>query len=175
MFNPVDSGGITNFGISIHTLAEYRNGMATSDDVRKLTMKDARDIYLKLFWQRLGLDRFDSMPALQLALFDFAVNSGCHAAVRGIQNVLIESGHRIKLDGVLGTETLAAAVRAAQAKSELKLCVSLVRNRRMLVARICQRDKTQVAFLAGWIGRTHALDDAMIALATPQQKAAHEN
>lgn len=170
MFNAADGGGITNFGVTVQTLSEYRGVAATSDDIKNLTQAEARAVYRKLYWDRMGLDRFDTTRALQLALLDFAINSGCETAERALQNVLIEAGERIKLDGVLGPVTVAAVAHAAQVKTELKLCISLVRNRRMLMARICQRDKSQVAFLAGWIGRTHALDDAMIALATSQTK-----
>lgn len=168
VFNPVDPGGVTNFGISVHLLSQFKGKVATADDIRALTLVDVKPIYFKLFWQALNLDRFEAWPALQLSIFDFAVNSGADAAARTLQNVLTCAAQPVQLDGVLGQATIAAIGRVIAESSEIKLCLVYSRARRMLMARICQRDRSQIIFLAGWIGRTHALDDAMSAVACPQ-------
>ncbi len=165
VLNPNDHGGITNFGITINTLSKYRKAKATTDDVRALTLKEARAIYKQVFWDEVHIDRIHETPCVQMALFDFAVNSGEGAAVRTLQNCLIAAGENIKADGELGLQTKGALTRVVAESSDLKVATMLVRARRTFLARVCDRDKSQTMFLAGWIGRTHALEDAMIAQA----------
>jgi hypothetical protein len=43
--HPADRGGPTNFGVTQATLASWRGREATIDDVRSLTIDEARDIY----------------------------------------------------------------------------------------------------------------------------------
>lgn len=66
--------GYTKYGIS----AEH-NGM-TDDQVKKLTIDEAKKIYSKKYWDDIGLDKVD--PALRLMAFDTAVNMGPKIAER---------------------------------------------------------------------------------------------
>lgn len=157
--NAIDRGGTTNYGITIDVLSDYLGRAATTDDVRNLKPADARAIYRKVFWDEPKLELLNHLPSLQLALFDFGVNSGPAGAMRVLQNIL-----NVKADGELGPKTLAAINKV---KSQKQLVIQFVRERRILMSRICQRDKNQTAFLTGWIDRTHAVDDAMIAIGLP--------
>jgi len=64
----------TKYGISAEN-----NGM-TDDEVKKLTIDDAKKIYSKKYWDGIGLDKVD--PALRLMAFDTAVNMGPDIAKR---------------------------------------------------------------------------------------------
>ncbi len=165
VFNPLDGGGMTNFGITIDTLSTHLKRNATADDVKNMTLKDARAIYKEMFWDAMQLDKLDGFPCLQMALFDFAINSGQGSTIRTLQNCIASAGQPLKVDGVMGSNTIGAINRIIAQSSDLMLGTILTRARRMLMARICQRDKSQVVFLADWIGRTHALDAAMTAMA----------
>lgn len=106
--HPRDPGGATKWGITRATLGEWRGAEVSADDVRGLTETEAREIYLARYWNVLRGD--DLPPGLDLAVLDFAVNSGPVRAARTLQRVL-----RVTQDGVIGRETLGAARAADRA------------------------------------------------------------
>ena len=61
-----DPGGETHWGISKRSYPHL--------DIKSLTVDEAKDIYLRDFWNALGCD--DMPPALAAVAFDIAVNSG---------------------------------------------------------------------------------------------------
>lgn len=96
--DPLDPGGETNFGISKRS---YPN-----EDIRFMTADRAREIYRRDYWDEI---RGDDLPyPLNLFVFDAAVNQGKKQAVRMLQEAL-----KIKVDGVIGQQTLKAAVAAS--------------------------------------------------------------
>jgi len=95
--DPLDAGGLTNFGISQRSYPNL--------DVRNLTKADAIEIYRRDYWQRC---RCDEIPShLATILFDSAVNQGPSAAIRMLQTSL-----NVKSDGYIGPITIAAALKA---------------------------------------------------------------
>jgi lysozyme family protein len=102
--HPKDPGGLTKYGISLKAHPEL--GPA---GIRNLTREAAIAIYRKDYWEPLGLDRF--APELALPLFDAAVNLGVSSAARVFQKALVRLGLDLKVDGVLGPKTAAAAGR----------------------------------------------------------------
>ncbi len=94
-----DPGGETKFGISKRTYPHL--------DIRSLTIGQAREIYLRDFWDPLKADRLHDGVAFQL--FDFAVNSGIGNAIRGYQRAL-----GVIDDGAFGPLSL----KASKAMSE---------------------------------------------------------
>ncbi|WP_445501818.1 glycoside hydrolase family 108 protein [Microvirga sp. G4-2] len=100
--HPRDSGGATNFGITLQTLSRARGYAASIDDVRHLTPEEAAAIYRHFYWDAV---RADDVPrGLDLALFDLAVNSGPDRAIMLLQKVLC-----VAVDGLIGPVTLEAA------------------------------------------------------------------
>jgi lysozyme family protein len=72
--DPSDSGGPTNFGI---TLGDYRlhiNPQGTADDVKKMNINDAKNIYRSKYWDALDCDSLSS--GVDYTVFDYGVNSG---------------------------------------------------------------------------------------------------
>lgn len=103
--HPDDPGGATNLGITHKTLASWRGRPVTKQDVRDLTVTEASAIYRARYWNPV---RGDSLPpGVDLAVFDFAVNSGPAKATMVLQSVL-----GVADDGVIGPITLAALARA---------------------------------------------------------------
>lgn len=83
--NPRDAGKATNLGITIGTLGDWRKRPVTVNDVRRLTVKEARDIYRAGYWTPCGCD---TLPAgVDLMVFDFGVNAGPRRAVRYLRTV----------------------------------------------------------------------------------------
>ncbi|MCR6633997.1 glycoside hydrolase family 108 protein [Devosia sp.] len=107
--HPSDPGGATNMGITRKTLARWRKISPWTDlpksSVASLKRDEAALIYRANYWNP---SRAGDMPAgVDLALFDFAVNSGPDRAVRTLQAAL-----GVAADGEVGPVTL-AALRAA--------------------------------------------------------------
>lgn len=102
--HPEDNGGATMYGITIGTLRAWRGRPVTKDDVRRLTKAEALEIYRAWYWQPV---RGDDLPAgVDLVAFDAAVNSGPGRSARWLQQAL-----NVRMDGVVGPATVAAACR----------------------------------------------------------------
>lgn len=81
--NPKDPGGATNFGITKETLSQWRGRPVTVEEVRDLTIGEARDIYRVWYWDAAECDQ---LPAgLNLCVFDCAVNQGLRRAILFLQ------------------------------------------------------------------------------------------
>lgn len=99
--HPHDPGGLTKFGITLPVLTQARGRDTGRADLLALTREEAASIYRIRFWDVV---RGDELPSgLDLALFDFAVNSGPSRAVRTIQKIA-----HVTVDGRCGPETCAA-------------------------------------------------------------------
>lgn len=91
--HPHDPGGETKFGISKRSYP--------AEDIKALTVEQAKAIYKRDFWGPAGCDAIPE--ALRFDVFDTAVNSGVSAAVKMLQRAVGED-----VDGVLGPLTLQA-------------------------------------------------------------------
>jgi lysozyme family protein len=115
--DPDDPGGATKHGVTIGTLRDLGldktgDGRIDTDDVRALTRRDARDIFLRHYYFK---PRINDLPeVLQASVFDMQVNSGANA-IRILQELLTDMGFACTVDGVLGPQTLSQAARAAAA------------------------------------------------------------
>lgn len=99
--DPHDKGGETKYGIS---KTAYPN-----IDIKNLTLEQARAIYHRDYWLRC---KCEFLPdALSVAVFDYAVNSGCRRAIKDLQAVL-----GVAVDGIIGNQTIGAANRIPQRK-----------------------------------------------------------
>lgn len=88
-----DPGGETNWGISKRSYPGL--------DIADLTRSHAKAIYLRDFWERGQMDRYD--PAIRFQVFDTAVNHGIETAVRMLQRAA-----GVADDGHIGPITVAA-------------------------------------------------------------------
>jgi lysozyme family protein len=150
--HPADPGGATNLGITHATLAAWRGKPVTKQDVRNLTVTEAAAIYRARYWDAV---RGDELPAgVDLAVFDFAVNSGPGRAIRTLQGVL-----GVAQDGALGPVTMAALAKApGKATVIVDLCDARMRFLRGL--------STFATFGRGWTARVNAIEDAALKVAT---------
>ena len=118
--DPDDPGGATNHGVTIHTMRRLGidldgDGDVDVADVHRLSRAQAVDLYVEHYFDR---PRIGALPeAIQATVFDMHVNAGPNA-VKILQRLLREMGHRIAVDGVIGPETIRAARAAYAAASE---------------------------------------------------------
>lgn len=103
--HPSDPGGATNFGITQNTARA--NGYL--GDMRSFTLAQAVEIYRKSYWAPIKADQLPD--ALRFHVFDAAVNSGPTQAVKWLQRAA-----GVTEDGVVGSQTLAAAAKVSPAK-----------------------------------------------------------
>jgi len=118
--DPDDPGGATKFGVTIHTMRRLGldldgDGDVDAEDVKRITRKQARDIYVRHYFEK---PRIAELPApLHATVFDMYVNAGGHA-VRILQRLLNDMGHRLSVDGAIGPMTVRAAQGAYAAAPE---------------------------------------------------------
>lgn len=69
-----DPGGPTMYGITIWDVRKYVKSDADADDVKRLTVDQAIEIYDKHYWDPSNGD--DQPPGLDYTIIDYGVNSG---------------------------------------------------------------------------------------------------
>lgn len=150
--HPSDPGGATNMGITRKTLARWRKvtpwtGLPKTA-VAALTRNEAALIYRANYWNTA---KAGSMPSgVDLALFDFAVNSGPDRAARVLQAAL-----GVAADGEIGLVTLAAVEAADPRRVINALC-----DRRLS---FLQRLTSFAVFGRGWTRRVAEIRAAALA------------
>jgi len=152
--HPDDPGGATNMGITRKTLARWRKvspwTALPKEEVAALTRGEAGAIYRANYWNAA---KAGAMPGgLDLALFDFAVNSGPDRAVRTLQAAL-----GVAADGEIGPVTLAAI-----AKGDTRRLINALCDRRI---GFLERLATFATFGRGWTQRVAAIRAAALASA----------
>lgn len=81
----------TKYGISAMSYPDL--------DIKNLTENQAKEIYKKVYWTDIGLNKLE--PCLAVQVFDAAVQHGTKISVRLLQEVL-----NVPVDGIIGIATL---------------------------------------------------------------------
>lgn len=156
--HPLDPGGATKYGITRATLSRWRGRPVAKAEVMALTRADAAAIYRANYWDAVA---GDELPAgLDLALFDYAVNSGPGRAIRTLQAL-----HGVRADGIIGPVTRAAIAGAPVPVQIRTLC----RARRGFLGRL----PTWATFGRGWSNRVAMVEKAALALAATARASRH--
>lgn len=135
----------TKFGISA---AAYHHL-----DIENLTLADAKEIYLRDYWQRLRLESVEHAP-LGVKLFDVAVNCGVGKAIELLQlaaNYLLPVAVELEVDGRIGAKTIGAVNALRGDRITLALCGELYVWYRSLVE--SERTTRFEAYAGGWLMR----------------------
>jgi lysozyme family protein len=136
--HPADPGGATNLGITLATLSAWRGKPVSKAEICALTRDEAAEIYRARYWTPL---RCGDLPrGLDLAVFDYGVNSGIGRPARALQKIL-----GVGQDGVIGPVTLAAVGQRDPAELVETLC-----DERLVFLRSL---KTWPTFGRGWTSR----------------------
>lgn len=144
--DPVNGGRATKFGITVHSLAEWK-GCATADDVKALTIEEAQSFYREMYWQPLLLDECISSP-VAICIFDLSVLIG-----RRRGTIAAQTAAGAKQDGVMGPLTMAAI----NATSPTLFVADMTAWAATLLIRNTQETPSQGRFLIGWMTRCFRL------------------
>ena len=148
--HPHDTGGATMRGIiqRVYDAWRKRNNLPRRS-VRAIEEAELQAIYRENYWQ---LVRGDELPeGIDLAVFDYGVNSGPSRAVSHLQEIL-----NIKVDGNMGPVTIDAVNAADPVDTVKKLC----ERRRKFVRQI----KSYPTFGKGWNRRIDGIEQVACAM-----------
>ncbi len=168
-----DSGGATNYGVSLKwlqdlgTMGDVRgdidgDGDIDKDDVKLVTPEMAKSLFFEKFWQTANLDVF----ALHVAfmMYDMRVNHGPRGATyilqRGYNDMLQKSV--LAVDGVFGPKTADALLQ----KSGRALIDALARQRASTYESIMARYPKNEIFRNGWLRRAKEMGEYATGLLT---------
>lgn len=164
--HPSDRGGETYKGIARSRNSAWGgwsiiDGYKSRADFLKALEEDPHlenlviALYKMNYWDRLSLDDMNDQLIAE-ELFDTAVNMGIGTASRFLQEALnlLNRNQKnfpdLKVDGMIGPRTMAAANNYTNRKAMLKTLNGLqfckYRN-------ICEADETQEVFFHGWLNR----------------------
>ncbi len=112
--DPQDSGGVTNYGISVNFAKDHpeffdfdKDHDVDREDIRKITPQQAADAYIRYFFVPAHFDKLPNVSNIMFQAFDMAVNMGVRyrdgesQATKCIQHAV-----GAPVDGVLGDQTL---------------------------------------------------------------------
>lgn len=152
----IDSGGPTNFGITIPDYATFygkNQDEVTSKDIQNLPISAAELIYYKLYWMPIWCDRMTS-KSIVTSIFDVGVNLGLLKTIQFAQITCANEGYKIKVDKQMGPYTL-EALNTIEEKSFVPYFSSLVSN---YYERIIEFNPEKYSlYKEGWLNRAKRL------------------
>lgn len=160
--HPKDPGGATNLGITIGTAKANKmdldgDGDVDKADVRLIKPDDAAVVYRRKYWDEV---RGDDLPGgVDLAVFDFAVNSGPARAVIYLQNIVGAAP-----DGKTGPLTITAINDYCAKFGAAQLINELCSQRLAFLERL----STWPTFGKGWGRRVAEVRKQALAMAAAQ-------
>lgn len=118
--DPSDSGGETNYGITVAVARE--NGYTGS--MKNMPVETAKKIYKKIFWDSLKLDEFKSQQLAEV-LCDMSVNAGVGKGKEVMQKMInYMTTDNIIVDRAIGSGTM-GRIALIDTKEEMEEAILL--------------------------------------------------
>lgn len=146
-----DRGGPTKYGITQQTLSDWRGQPCSKEDVKNLTVGEARAILYKKYIEEPGYLIITDSLLLDLVV-DCAVNHGPRRATRLLQRAL-----GVAEDGNIGPKTL----KALESLSPHAAYVRILAERVRVYGRIITDRPSQAANAAGWLNRAASFIESL--------------
>lgn len=165
--DPNDTGGATNYGISLRYLKGVGDlngdgfkegdfncdGVVDVKDIKEMTLADAVQIYKTQWWDKYS---YGQIPSQKLAtkVFDTSVNVGsiqCHKFLQRALNA-VNGNQTVTVDGFIGPQTLREINNADQ-----NALIAAFRSEQAGFYRlIVEKTPTNQKFLKGWLRRAYS-------------------
>lgn len=152
--DPNDSGGETNFGITVQVARA--NGY--TGDMRDMPREVAFDIYTAKYWDAVRADEVVELSEIVAdEVVDTAVNMGAGRAIRFLQralNVLNTQGKLypdLTVDGAIGPATINALRGYLSTRNELVLSRALNCLQGTFYIELAERREKDERFVYGWL------------------------
>ena len=146
---PGDRGGATRFGITIPTLVDYDGKPHDKEDIRALTLRDAKNVYLKQFWTPMCLQQIHDQRLANI-IMDQAVLNGKKPVTLRLQKIVGTAP-----DGAMGPNTTAAC----NSMNTNNVILAFLAAQTQFYTTLVVNNPPQIKFLRGWQNRVLALYD----------------
>ena len=140
--DPLDSGGMTNLGVTKRVWEEFVGHPVSEADMRALTPEIIAPMYKMKYWNSSYCEVLPK--GLDYVVFDFAVNAGTGRSVKTLQSAI-----GCVADGVIGPKTM-AVINDANPKD---LIAKFSDARADFYQGIVARKPNQARFIKGWLNR----------------------
>lgn len=151
--NPNDSGGATNFGITIGEYEAYFGSPATAAEIKAMPLFVAKEIYKAKYWSTMRLDEVVSQ-GVATAIFDMGVNFGPFVATKMAQEACNKyAPPTVSVDGVLGPMTI-QAINLINPKMFIGTFAGIVKAHYSAIVAANPKDHV---FYKGWMARSDRL------------------
>lgn len=161
-----DTGGATNFGISLRFLKDHpedgdfdMDGDVDVEDIKNMTLRDAMNIYHKHWWVKYRYGNINDQT-IATKVLDFSVNMGAKRAHILLQQALNKVfGLRLTVDGILGPATF-GVINGIDDDDEQQLLTAYCDEAWGFYQRIIANNSSQAVFKRGWYNRAYGLREA---------------
>jgi lysozyme family protein len=147
--DPADSGGPTNWGITMHDYSAWLQRPVSIDEIKQMPLDHAKRIYFQQYWCAMGLNHVINSD-VACAIFDQGVNRGVRTIIRAVQGIV-----KVEQDGFVGPKTLAAINNFPAGPANLIEEISA--QAEVAYKQIVARKPSQMVFLKGWLNRAKRL------------------
>lgn len=150
--DPADSGGPTKFGITISVYENFFGKPVLGSEIELMSEDTAKQIYMALYWHRMSCGAMTT-PAIAICLFDTGVLYGVGTASLLAQHALSICGATIKLDGIIGDNTV-SFLNSVVEDSFISTFRGLVLER---IDTVITNNPKDERFRSGWAARADRL------------------
>ena len=151
--DPSDSGGETNYGITVKVARDY----GYKGSMRELPQYVAFEIYSKKYWHSVSGDElFKLSPLITKEVVDTGINMGVTRSslyLQRVLNVLNNEGRLysdIKVDGMIGTQTIMALRQYLLYRDDKTVTKMLNCLQGAFYLELAERREKDERFIYGW-------------------------
>jgi lysozyme family protein len=164
--NVNDSGGATNYGVSLRFLNDQgllgdfnADGAVNIEDIKNMSIDDAKKVYKTCWWDKYKYGTIIDQT-IATKVFDLSVNMGGSRAHKLLQSALNKAfALRLTVDGVLGPATISVINAVSDDKEQLLLTAYCDEAWAFYQGLIAAKPSQQV-FAKGWKNRAYSLSKA---------------